>query len=252
MHRRKKISLVISDVVGDDLRDIASGPSVEDSTTPADAYNFLVENRLLDKVPSSISSTLMKLGKEFVRIHLRNNSAKIIASNLNSLNAAEKIGVEEGFHTFILTRFINLDTKSGARLLVSIARSIESDSKKTPALILLGGETIVKISGKGIGGRSQQLVLEILYELGELAAKGISLNRSTFFSFGTDGKDGNSDASGACVSLETLKRVQGGLQEIKSYICSNDSNSFFKRYGGLIATGPTDTNVMDIMGIIVE
>lgn len=255
----QKISLIISDVVGDDLPSIASGPTVEDSTTPVDAYNFFERSGLLNKIPSSISTALTKLGKEFAPIHVKNNFVKIIASNLDALNAAEKAGVEGGFNTSVVTRFLDLDTKSAARLLVSIARSVELDGKQAPALILLGGETTVKIHGKGKGGRNQQLVLEALYVLGELATKGIPLNRSTVFSFGTDGKDGNSDAAGAYASLATLKSVRGGLsewirlgQEIKSYICNNDSNSFFREYGGLITTGPTDTNVMDIMGIIVE
>jgi len=244
----KKISLLISDVVGDDLSSIASGPTVDDLTTPRDAHNFLKESCLINKIPKSIPVALTKLGKRFSRINFKNNVVKMVASNIDALSAAERVGVESGFNTIVLTRFVNLDTQSVAQFLVSIARFVESESKQTPALILLGGETTVKISGKGKGGRNQQLVLEALYELGQLSARGTILNRSTIFSFGTDGKDGNSDAAGAYASLDVLKKVK--VVEIKKYISQNNSYSFFKKYGGLIETGPTDTNVMDIMGII--
>jgi glycerate-2-kinase len=248
----EKISLIISDVVGDDLPSIASGPTVEDLTTPSDAYHFLRESGLTNKVPKSIAKTLIELSRKVSKINLKRDFIRIIASNLDALNAAERAGVEEGYNTLVTTRFLDLNTESTADLLVSIARSIEFDGRQVPALMLLGGETTVKVTGTGKGGRNQQLVLETLRRLAELTAKGIFLGRTTFFSFGTDGKDGNSSSAGAYVSAEVLKNVKGGLEEIKLHISRNDSHSFFKKYGGLIMTGPTDTNVMDIMGIIVE
>jgi glycerate 2-kinase len=248
----QKISLIISDVVGDDLSTVASGPTVQHSTIPMEARDFLGEGGMTGKVPQSVLNTLSGLDKTYSVINLENNFVKMIASNNDALLAAEKVGIEEGFKTIILTRFLELSTGDAAGVLASMADLLEADNKQVPALILLGGETTVKISGPGKGGRNQQLALEILYRLGELAAKGRTLNRTMFFSFGTDGKDGNSDAAGAYGSVNVLKKVRGGVDEIEKYISRNDSNSFFKKYGGLITTGPTDTNVMDIMGIIVE
>ncbi len=248
----EKVSLIISDVVGDDLVSIASGPTVEDPSTPNDAYNFLAGLRIMDKIPQSIRKVLSKPDDHSSGAKLRSNFATIIASNVEALNAAEKSGNEAGFSTTVLTRCLDLDAENSSDILVSLARSVESDFKETPALVLLGGETTVKLAGAGKGGRNQHLVLEALYKLAELSAEGFSLGRTTIFSFGTDGKDGNTDSSGAYASLETLKDVKGELPEIKKYILQNDSNSFFEKYGGLITTGPTDTNVMDIMGIIVE
>jgi len=248
----EKISLIISDVVGDDLPSIASGLTAEDSTTPAEAYAFLRNRGLENKLPKSIARTLSRLDRTLPEVSLKKNFIKIIARNSDALNAAEKVGVEEGYNTLVLTRFLDMDTESTAKLLVSIARSVEYDGRQVPALILFGGETTVKVTGTGKGGRNQQLVLETLRNVAELQAKELFLNKTTFFSFGTDGKDGNTGSAGAHVSAIVLKNVKGGLEEIKRYLSRNDSHSFFKKYGGLITTGPTDTNVMDIMGIIVE
>lgn len=248
----EKVSLIISDVVGDDLVSIASGPTVEDPSTPNDAYNFLAGLGIMDKIPQSIRKVLSRPDDHSSGAKLRSNFATIIASNVEALNAAEKSGNEAGFSTTVLTRCLDLDAENSSDILVSLARSVESDFKETPALVLLGGETTVKLAGAGKGGRNQHLVLEALYKLAELSAEGFSLGRTTIFSFGTDGKDGNTDSAGAFASLETLKDVKGELPEIKKYILQNDSNSFFEKYGGLITTGPTDANVMDIMGMIVE
>jgi glycerate-2-kinase len=86
----------------------------------------------------------------------------------------------------------------------------------------------------------------------ELKEGGLTLGKTTIFSFGTDGKDGNSNAAGAFASLKTLENVENRVDEINRYLSGFDSNSFFKKYGGLITTGHTDTNVMDIMGVIVN
>lgn len=248
-----KLSLIISDVVGDDPSSVASGPTVQDFTNPIDAYLFLKESGLMSKVPQSIPRILSHLGRVSSAARLQNNIIKVIASNAEALSAAEKVGVEDGFNTLVLTRFLDSDAESAADILISIARSVELEGLPVyvPALILLGGETTVRVKGNGAGGRNQHLVLSALCKLVDLARNSVSLNRTTVFSFGTDGKDGNSDAAGAFASLDTAKKVGGGQDEIEKYISESDSHSFFKRYGGLITTRPTDTNVMDILGIIV-
>lgn len=248
----EKMSLIISDVIGDDLPSIASGLSIEDPTTPIDAFAFLEGSGLMDRVPKSIPQILLETGKSYSKVNLKNNYVKIIASNVDAMSAAQNAGIKEGFSALVLTRFLDLNTQSAADLLVSIARSIGLEGKRDPTLILLGGETTVKITGSGTGGRNQQLVLEALYKLAKLPIKLETLGNLIVFSFGTDGKDGNSDAAGAYASVDVLKRVENGPAVVEKYISENDSYSFFAKYGGLIMTGPTDTNVMDIMGIIAE
>lgn len=251
--KTEKLSLIISDVVGDDLSSIASGPTVPDATTPRDAYNFVVDSGLLEMVPASIPIALRKLPDHSGGVSLEKNGVQIIASNSKALSAAEQEGIGSGFNTLVLTRFLDSDAESAAALLVSIAASIETegDPVPSPALILIGGETTVKVRGAGKGGRNQHLVLSALKGLVNLKHLGINLKRTTIFSFGTDGKDGNSNAAGAFAAPELHADFHGRAGEVKKYLDESDSNSFFTKYGGLISTGPTDTNVMDISGIIV-
>ena len=252
--KTRKLSLIISDVVGDDLMSIASGPTIQDTGNLKGVHDFLSENGLLDKVPRSISQALCQTSQELVKQKLNANFVRVIASNLEALNKAEEVGIEGGFSGSVMTRFLELDAQVAGELMVSIARSVELEDVPVhvPALMLFGGETTVKLAGEGIGGRNQHLVLCALRKMAQLKENNVHLEGTTIFSFGTDGKDGNSDAAGAFASLKTLEKVSGGLIEIDKYISNADSNSFFKRYGGLITTGYTDTNVMDIMGIIVK
>ncbi len=249
-----KLSLIISDVVGDHLPSIASGPTVADSTTPADAYRFLSDSGLIDKVPSSIADTLRNLSRHYAAPGLENNVVRVVASNADALNAAERTGIENGFNTLILTRFFESDAEEAGRLLVSVARSVEEGGGPIarPALLLAGGETTVRVKGTGKGGRNQHLVLSALRELLRLREVGATLNKTTVFSFGTDGKDGNSDAAGAFSSLKLPALLEDSRNEVEKSLRECDSNTFFTKHGGLITTGPTDTNVMDISGIIVE
>lgn len=250
---QRKITLVISDVVGDDVSAIASGPTVPDVTSPADAVKFLEATGLTERIPPSVPAALMRQQVNHSRLDVGNSEVRIIGSNLDALQAAEKTGIENGFNTMVLTRFWESGAEDAAKSLVSVARSIVSDSfpLPRPALVLIAGETTVKISGAGKGGRNQHLALCALKELMILRERGTSPDGTTVFSFGTDGKDGNTDAAGAQVSVEMLSEASGGLREIESCISRSDSNSFFKKYGGLIMTGATDTNVMDIFGVVV-
>ncbi len=251
--KSEKLSLILSDVVGDDLPSIASGPTVPDITTPADAYRFLIESDIADRIPNTIPAVLQSLSQKFASPQLSNNFVRIIASNSNAITAADNEAIENGFNSIILTRFLEMDAEAAAPFLVSIARMVEQDGipVPTPAVILFGGETTVKVTGGGKGGRNQHFMLTALRELVGLRKKGTSLNRTTIFSFGTDGKDGNSNAAGAYISPELTSRFADRPETVREYLGNNDSNTFFAQNGGLITTGPTDTNVMDISGIIV-
>ncbi len=250
---KKKLSLVISDVVGDDPASIASGPTVNDESTPADAVRFLEERGLIARVPEAVRAAFLRHQEvEGVPV-LAEGTVVVIASNRNALDAAKKTGIGKHLNTLVLTRYWESDVDDTAKAIVSIARSIESESLPVspPALLLVGGETTVRVAGSGKGGRNQQLVLSALLQLVELERIGTRLGRSTVFSFGTDGKDGTSDAAGALASLGTIEGVTAKKGIIEDCLQRNDSNSFFAQYGGLIETGPTDTNVMDVFGVVV-
>ncbi len=250
----RKLSLVISDVVGDDLPSIASGPTVIDKTLPSDALDFLSESGFVDRTPEAIIDALKSAGDRAQSGEIPDNEVKIVASNRDALLAAQRCAEESGFNVEVISRFYEGDASEAGRLLVSIARSIETDGLpfQRPAVVLVGGETTVEVQGNGMGGRNQHLVLTALSEAAKLNGCGMELGHTTFFSFGTDGKDGNSDSAGASASLETFRRVEGGLAELDVFIKRNDSHNFFRKFGGLVTTGPTDTNVMDIFGIIIE
>ncbi len=250
---RKKLSLIISDVVGDDPVSIASGPTVHDDSTPADAVGFLKECGLIERLPETVRAAFAKQPEVYRAPRRSDGVIKVIASNREALEAAEKTGTENGVDSLVLTRFWEGEACGAAGAIVSIARSLERDALPVPppALILAAGETTVKVTGAGKGGRNQQLVLSALSQMIELERRGQGLDRATVFSFGTDGKDGNSSAAGAFVSLGTVNNVAGKKDIIEDNLRRNDSNSFFSKYGGLIETGPTDTNVMDIFGVLV-
>jgi glycerate 2-kinase len=259
----QKLSLIMSDVVGDELISIASGPTVPDPTSSSEAYNFLVNHGLIDKIPKSIGKVLKNNSQSTIIKRLNTNHLKIIASNKNALDAASRTATENGFKSTILTRFFEMEASEAGKFLVSIAESIEFERRpiSAPALVLLGGETTVKTARDvttssdkvfGAGGRNQHLVLNALLKMVQLKERGLALERTTIFSFGTDGKDGNSDDAGAFASLRSFEAIRNLKEKICQDLINYNSNSFFKKHGGLLTTGYTDTNVMDIMGVIVE
>jgi hydroxypyruvate reductase len=225
------ISFVMSDVVGDDLSSIASGLTYCDRTTYSDCLEIIQKYDLEKKIPVSVMKQL-KLGVKR-KIAETPKTPKIpnviIASNNDCLAAMKKNATRLGFKTNILFPVIG-DTNSAAK---KIIQNFSFDKK---SCLVFGGETTVKVSGNGRGGRNQDLVLQILLKINE---------NVVVASVGTDGIDGNTDDAGTIFS--TIPRKN----EARNYLKHNDSNSFFKKYGGLIRTGPTHTNLLDI-GLILK
>lgn len=247
----EKVSLIISDVVGDDLISIASGPTVPDTTSPHEAIQFLLESGISKKISPGIIDALRRT----VRINSkpRLNYIRIIGSNREALDAASLAARDDGFNSKVYSREVEGFVTEVAEKLIRTAVSIKTSDKliKPPAVALFGGETTVQLKGDGTGGRNQELVLQALYLIKKKEMER-TLNSVSIFSFGTDGKDGNSNAAGAWfnLSMPDIRRVS--IEEIEAHLAINDSNTFFKKYGRLIETGPTDTNVMDIFGVVVE
>jgi glycerate 2-kinase len=247
------VNLFISDVPGDPLDVIASGPTVPDPTTFRQALDVIESFGLLSIVPSGVLALLNEgaSGRKpetpkpedpvFDRVF------NILAGNSKmALEAARAKALEFNINAIIIDDQLQGDTFTIAEYLVETALKFKNDKDEVkPVCLLFGGETTIKMTGNGMGGRNQHLAL--------LSAVLLQNNPGiTILSAGTDGSDGPTDASGAVVDSDTiagavLKNVDPG-----KYITEFDSYHFFKKAGGHIHTGPTMTNVMDIIVVIVE
>ena len=229
------VSLVMSDVVGEDLSVIASGATYCDRTTFYDAEKILEKYGLKKSVPQSVLQRI-NLGMSG-KVPETPKSPKmpnyIIASNKDCLSAMAKKAKSLGLKTKVVYSVAS-DVKYAAKKLVKLI------PKRSKSCLVFGGETIVRVTGAGKGGRNQELVLYALDEIQKLNKK------ITIASIGTDGKDGNTDACGAIVSISESK-----FEDAHIFLQNNNSYHFFKKHKGLIFTGPTHTNLMDI-GVILR
>jgi glycerate-2-kinase len=245
------LSLIVSDVVGDDPGSIASGTTAPDNTTYADALSILEKYRLADQAPPRIighikaginghaPETLKPGDPAFDRV-----TNVVIASNIVALEAAAKKAVSLGYGPIILGSRIKGESREVGLVHAGIASECQASGHpaKVPAVILSGGETTVTVHGSGKGGRNQEFVLGFLRG----SAPGM-----TVASVDTDGIDGATDAAGAIADATTLQRaIKMGLSIDRS-LGSNDSYDFFQKLGDLIFTGPTGTNVSDLRCVLV-
>ncbi len=254
------LTLILSDVIGDRLDVIASGPTVPDSTTFRDAMNVITKYELEGKLPDSVSRYIAKgLQGEIDETPKQDkpffgNVRNFIVGNISqALSAAEKKAGLLGYKTEIITSDLQGNVREAARYLaekaISARESLEIGSR--PFCLLSGGETTVSVSGNGTGGRNQELALAFAAEIE--GKKGI-----TMLSAGTDGTDGPTDAAGAIVDGETSMLALKYRIDPVEYLRNNDSYNFFKKLDSLsgmnhhLITGPTWTNVMDMQIIIAE
>ncbi len=248
------VGFILSDVVGDPLDVIASGPTVPDSSTFEEAWEILRKYDLVGRIAPSIRKHLLS-GKEgkieetpkpedasFEKVH-----HILIGSNILALRAAEKEASSYGFHTLILSSSIVGETKEAARFHAAIAKEVISSGNPIPkpACLISGGETTVTIKGHGLGGRNQEFALS-----GALEINGIE--KVVLLSGGTDGTDGPTDASGAIADHTTITRARSMGLDAKAHLENNDAYPFFKKLGDLLITGPTRTNVMDVRILLVD
>ncbi len=245
------VSLLVSDVVGDPLEFIGSGPTVPDSTSFADAREVLARHSLLDKVPGSVMRRIQEgaAGRvpETPKSLPSRHTVSLAASNALAVEAAMREAASLGYAPLLLTTSLGGEAREAGRLLASIARESGRTARPIapPACIVAGGETTVTIRGKGTGGRNQEIALAAAIELeGE---PGILLG-----SFATDGKEGNTDAAGAFASSGTLAAGRAAGLDPRACLAANDSHAFLSAAGELIVTGPTGTNVNDLTFALVE
>ena len=243
------LSLIISDVVGDRLDAIASGPTVPDSTTYADTKEILVRfslwnkasNRVRREVDLGVSNRSHETPKPDSAIFNRVFNV-LIGTNKQSCVAAARYLKKLGYNTSVLSTHIQGEAKGVGIIYAGILADIRANGFpiSPPAAIIAGGETTVTLAGHGKGGRNQELVLS--------AAFGIDrLPNVILASMGTDGVDGPTDAAGAIADTETLDRGRRLRMDAVHFLRTHNSYNFFKRLGDLIITGPTGTNVNDIM-----
>jgi len=247
------LAFILSDVVGDPLDVIASGPTVPDPSTFEEAWEILRKYNLIREVALSIQKHL-QLGREgkvqetpkpgestFEKVH-----NVLIGSNILALRAAEQEASSHGFNTLILSSSVIGETREVARFHAAIAKEVITSGNPIlkPACIISGGETTVTIRGRGRGGRNQEFALA-----GALEIQG--LETVVLLSGGTDGTDGPTDAAGAVADHTTVKRALAMGLHPKAHLEGNDAYPFFEKLGDLLITGPTQTNVMDVRVLLI-
>jgi hydroxypyruvate reductase/glycerate 2-kinase len=247
------ISLMISDVIGDPLDVIASGPTAPDPTTFADAWNVLQHYQLLDQVPAAVREHLQRGATrrlpETPKTLPANVRNLVIGNNVKALAAAEHHARNLGYQVVNLGSYIEGETKHVAVALAGIARSIRDQGVpvRPPACVLSGGETTVTLcANPGKGGRNQEFVLAALQHLGSAGIRNIVV-----LSGGTDGEDGPTDAAGAIADAGTWERATARKLDASGYLARNDGYHFFEATGDLLKTGLTQTNVMDVRVVLV-
>lgn len=247
------VTLILSDVVGDDLDVIASGPTVPDSSSFYDCGNIFDRYNIIDKIPknilnhieSGISGDIDETPKPHDPIFDRTYNL-IIGNNVESLMSAKEKAENLGYNVLLLSSMIEGETRFIAQVHGAIAREIikTGNPLPLPACILSGGETTVTITGNGLGGRNQEFALSASIDIS--GKKNIVM-----LSGGTDGTDGPTDAAGAFSDTFTLKRAEEMGLDPYRFLANNDSYHFFQKLGDLFITGPTNTNVMDLRIVLV-
>ncbi len=230
-------SIVLSDIIGDPLDMIASGPAHPDSSTTEDAI------LIADKYRLNLTNDMKALLQKETPKHLSNVETVVTGSVRELCNAAAKAAGELGYRPLILTDSLDCVAREAGSFFAALSRYHQSGTE--PIAVIAGGETVVHVTGSGLGGRNQELALS--------AALGISgLKKTAVFSFGSDGTDGPTDAAGGFVDGNTAAHLsQLGMDAYQS-LQNNDAYHALKACGGLIITGPTGTNVNDVSVLLIR
>jgi glycerate-2-kinase len=246
------LGLILSDVVGDPLDTIASGPTAPDSTTWADAEKVFKRYGAWDDAPQSIKALIERglkgdipdTPKESDPVFLSTNNI-VVANNSYAAEAASQRASELGYNSMVLSTMVEGEARYVGGVYAGVARELAGRNRPlcTPAAILIGGETTVDVKGSGKGGRNQEVALG--------AAKRISGLPCLVASLATDGLDGPTDSAGAIVDGATLHRANDYKLSIDDTLRENDAYHYFETLGDLLITGPTGTNVNDLALILV-
>lgn len=247
-------TLVLSDVVGDDLDVIASGPTVPDPSTFEDALSIVNRYQIAGQLPDAVIRYLKKGAaggvdespkpgdKCFAQAH-----HLIVGSNRQCVQAAREEALQRGYHTLVLSSLMEGETRDVARVHGAMGREILASGHPVPApaCLISGGETTVTLRGPGRGGRNQEFALAAALDI-EGARDVVVL------SGGTDGTDGPTDAAGAIVDGETAARARAQGMDPRRHLDDNNAYPLFDQLGDLLRTGPTNTNVMDLRLVLAS
>lgn len=245
------ITLAVSDVIGNSIDTIASGPTVPDSTTFDEVYKILKRYDLWDKIPDGVRNVINSgiLGKipETPKDIDERHFTTIILSNRDCLERVVERVRSFGFNPLLITGFLEGEAREVAKVMSGIVKEVKFSRSpiSSPCALIFGGETTVTLKGKGLGGRNQELALSFAIEV-----QGI--DDILLFSFATDGRDGPTDSAGAFSHGSTVERALKLNMDPQTYLLNNDSYHFFEKLGDLIKTGPTHTNVNDISVVLIK
>jgi glycerate 2-kinase len=242
------VSLMISDVPGDDPLDIASGPTVADPTTCADALAILARYAIAP--PQAVLDVLRSGASESVKPgdpRLARAEARIVAAPQMALEAAANFARENGYAAHILSDRIEGEAREAGKIMAGMALYAAARGKpfSAPCVLLSGGETTVTLRGNGRGGRNVEFLLALA-----LALRGAS--RIHGLAGDTDGVDGMEEIAGALFSPDTLFRARAQKIDPRAMLDNNDGHTFFQALGDSVVTGPTLTNVNDFRAILIE
>lgn len=248
------VALVLSDVVGDPLDAIASGPTVPDPTTFGEALAVLERHGLGGRAPTAVVARLEAGARGEIEETpseghpcFARAETHLVGTNAMALEACAAQAGREGLRPLLLTSTLQGEASTAGRVLAAIGLEARRASRpvEPPACIVAGGETTVTVRGDGLGGRNQELALAAALDIAGAPAMAV-------FSAGTDGRDGPTDAAGAIAFPDTVVRGRAAGLDAKAFLARNDSYRFFDPLGDLVRTGPTGTNVMDIHLVLVE
>jgi glycerate-2-kinase len=242
-------TLAISDVIGDDPSSIGSGPGVADETTFADALSVLDRYGLDSVMPTSVLAHLRRGangGEEETPRSLENASYRTICSNRTALDAAALAAASRGFKVRVLTDRMAGHTHEAARDFALTLKQLaaEQGTGTAPLVVLAGGETTLPVKGQGTGGRNQEFAVVAGVHLQDT-------NGITLLAAGSDGTDGPTDAAGAFADGATVRRARSVNRDVQAHLADNDVYPLLEAMGDLYKSGPTGTNVMDLVAAVV-
>jgi hydroxypyruvate reductase len=247
------LALVLSDVVGNPLDVIASGPTVPDTSTFADTCAIVERFGIWDKLPERIAARLRD-GRDgkiadtpkpgdplFDRVQ-----TVVVASNELAAEAGVKQAESEGLSALLLSTYVEGEAREVAKVVAALAREEAASNRPLarPACLIMGGETTVTVRGSGVGGRNQELALAASLKIG-------GLDNVIIAALATDGNDGPNDATGALADGSTAARARAAGLDPDAYLSNNDAYHFFEGLGDLLIPGPTNTNVNDLLFVFV-
>lgn len=239
------VALILSDVPGDDLAIIASGPTVSDAAPPERALEIVRSFGLENDMPESVMRHLEARAAARPDSEAHTTENLLVGSNRISLEAMKTFAARKGYRTLVLSEWLEGDVQAAAGAFHEAACSAEPGE---PVAILTGGETSVHVTGKGKGGRNQELALRfaVLCESNPLPRDWM------FLSGGTDGRDGPTDAAGGIVTPKTIQRIRASAESVDAYLANNDAYHALKTADALLMTGATGTNVADLQVLLLR